>query len=106
VGLSFWCKLKGGDITIFVPEPHMQLNDGEKLVASFTISNQHFDLPGEGQRNTDTQSGSFETTVKADHAIFQSIAEAAFLSVRIKSKSMSFPLDTANIRDLTRACAP
>ncbi len=104
VGVSFWCKLGSSSIKLFVPGLHGKSSKPERAAADTTVAGKHVMLHGTVSPNTDSGTYDFEAILKTSDPLFVQLEQAPYFHVEISGKKVSFPLDTANINDLIRAC--
>ncbi len=104
VGISFWCTMGTGEISIFLPEadPAMQ---PEKTVP-FTISAAETVAQLEGKTTANEEAGttSLEAKVSDSQPIFAALKEADRFKVKVGAGENVYPLTDADVAGLLKLC--
>jgi hypothetical protein len=104
VGVSLWCTLHTGDITLYIAETDPNLKPGRNLSATATLDGHHFRLRGKTQANEETGSISFETTLPVTHPLFGLMQKTDRVRVHVGHEDIAFPLFDADVAGLIDAC--
>ena len=104
VGISFWCSLRSGEISVFVPNSDPKLKPGRQ--ASFTVSAGGRTVKLRGKTTANQQAGttSIEAKLADSNRLFASLAKADRFKVRIGGTEIVYPLIDADLPGLRDAC--
>jgi hypothetical protein len=104
VGLSFWCTQRSGLIKIFVPEGSIKLKPKEQVPLRLDIAAKTFRLKAIAESNKEAGTASLETEVPVNHPIFDALAQADRITVRVKKRKDIFPVQDLELSALLEVC--
>ncbi|CAN5150884.1 hypothetical protein BH10PSE7_BH10PSE7_40640 [soil metagenome] len=106
VGISFWCKIKSGEIHIFLAEAGEHLPAKKKSRLRILVGGKSYAFSGTVSRNEETGTMSLEAAVKAGSPVFDALRKAESFTVKVyRGDESAFPLPGADVDSLQRACA-
>lgn len=104
VGLSFWCPLHSGHISLFVPDAGHDLKAGPPTKLIVQLGGKTFTYSGKTQENEESGGTSVEAEMPAADALFTAFKGESRLSLTIAKDQQNFPLQGADVAGLIALC--
>jgi hypothetical protein len=104
VGLSFWCPLHSGRISLFVPDAGQDLKAGPPVKLVVQLGGKSFTYTGKTQANEESGGVSVEAELAAGDALFAAFKGQDRLSLTIAKEQQNFPLEGADAAGLVALC--
>lgn len=104
VGVSLWCTIRSGEISLFVPEADPTLKPGTTVPFTITAGATVVELKGETTANEEAGSTSLETKIPESSPIFAALTGADRFKIKVGSEENIFPLIDADVAGLLELC--
>ena len=104
VGISFWCTIQSGEISIFVPEADPTMKPGITVPFTITAGKTTAKLRGKTTANEEAESISLETKIADSNPIFAAMKQVDRFKVKVGSEENIFPLIDADVARLLALC--
>ena len=104
VGVSLWCKIGSGKITLMTPESGSKLRDGVAAPMAVSVQGKTYGLQGRTSIGSDAGSGSVETELKPNDPLFEALEKADRFSLEAAGHKTTFPLLDADVAGLLKLC--
>ena len=104
VGVSFWCTLRTGTITLFVPETDAKLKAKRGVRFSLTAADKIFQLKGQTTANEEAASISIEAKLATADPVFASLRKADRFKLNVGGEEIIYPLVEADFAGLLESC--
>jgi hypothetical protein len=104
VGISFWCTMGTGEISIFVPEADPDMKPGRTVPFTMTAGKTVAQLEGKTSANEMAGTTSLEASVSGSQPIFEALKEADRFKVKVGKEENIYPLIDADVAGLLRLC--
>lgn len=105
VGLSFWCEIGTGKISIFEPISHATLKRDKKIRIVLAMGENKFNIVAKASTTPDSRSASLEALVAVDGTVMQAASKAQAISVSAFGHKSSYPMFDADVAGLLRVCS-
>ena len=105
VGLSFWCEIGSGKISIFEPIAHAAIKKDKKIRVDLAIGEEKFNIVAKASTTPDSRSASLEAMVAVDGTVMKAASKAQIISVSAMGHKSSYPMFDADVSGLLRVCA-
>ncbi len=105
VGLSFWCEIGSGKISIFEPLDHKLLKKDKKIRIDLVLGDVKFNIVAKASTSPESRSASLEALVAVDGTVMQAASKAQIISVIALGRKSSYPMFDADVAGLLRLCA-
>ena len=105
VGLSFWCEIGSGKISIFEPITHAAIKKDTKIRIDLAIGDEKFNIVAKASTTPDSRSASLEALVAVDGTVMQAAGKAQIISVSALGHKSSYPMFDADVAGLQRVCS-
>jgi hypothetical protein len=105
VGLSFWCEIGKGKISIFAPVPHSNVNKDRKIHIDLKIDDEKFHIIAKASQTPGTTAASVEALVDRDGTVMQAVGKSQTFAVTALNHTASYPLIDADVEGLLRVCS-
>ena len=105
VGLSFWCEIGSGKISIFEPLDHKLLKKDKKIRIDLAIGDEKFNIVAKASTSPESRSASLEAQVAVDGTVMQAASKAQIISVTALGRKSSYPMFDADVAGLLRLCS-
>lgn len=105
VGLSFWCEIGNGKISIFEPLDHKLLKKDKKIRIDLVLGDEKFNIVAKASASPESRSASLEALVAVDGTVMQAMAKAQIISVTALGRKSSYPMFEADVAGLLRLCS-
>ncbi len=105
VGLSFWCKIGSGKVSIFERFDRAVIGKDQSIPVKLKIDNEEFVIKMQASVGNGSNSGSLEGPVSVNGTVMKAVSHASEFSITAFGRSMSYPLLDANVDGLLRTCA-
>ncbi|MBI2717531.1 MAG: hypothetical protein HY245_05550 [Rhizobiales bacterium] len=104
VGISFWCALHSGEVSIFVPGAGPKLKPGRRASFSISAGSRTVRLKGKTTANEAAGTTSIEAKLADTNPLFAALRQADRFKVRIAGTETVYPLLEADLPGLLEAC--
>jgi hypothetical protein len=104
VGLSFWCKIGSGKISMFYPVTWTDLEEGKEREIQVNVGGQTFNLSGKSAARTEAGAASLEIEIPAQSELIASAVKNDRLTLSVDKHRGVYPLTGANFEGLLRLC--
>ena len=104
VGISLWCPIRQGTVTIFVPEPGGSLPADREVTVTLTAGDKTTGIKGKTEVNEDAGLSSVEARIDAGNPFFDAMLKADRLRVTVGTEESIFPLADADVAGLLALC--
>jgi hypothetical protein len=104
-GLSFWCKIGSGTISIFAPFDRALIKSDHTTPVELMIDDQKFDIKMKVSRDPTSKTGSIEGPVSVSGTIMKAVEKANYISLTALGHRESYPLVDADVAGLLRICS-
>ena len=104
VGVSFWCTMGTGEISIFVPEADPSMKPGKTVPFTMTAGEMVARLEGKTTANEEAGTTSLEAKVSDSLPIFTAMKDADRFKVKVGKEENVYPLIDADVAGLLRLC--
>lgn len=104
VGLSLWCRLQSGRISLFVPVVG-KAREGQRLPLRLDLGGRVWRLPARLSRDDASGRLNAEADLRPITGITRALARAQVMKLRINGRDTAYPLGDADIPGLLAACA-
>jgi hypothetical protein len=105
VGLSFWCEIGKGKVSIFEPISHTELTKDQKIRIDLTMGEDKFNIVAKASTTPDSRSASLEAQVAVDGTVMQAASKAQTIAVSALGHKSSYPMFDADVDGLLRVCS-
>lgn len=105
VGLSFWCEIGTGKISIYEPVSHKLLKRDKKIRIDLSVDDQKFNIVAKATYSAETQSASLEAMVDVDGTVMAAVQRAQTIGVKALGHKSNYPLFDADVGGLLRVCS-
>jgi len=104
VGISFWCTMGTGEVSIFVPEADPAMEAGKTISFTMTAGETVAQLEGKTAANEEAGAVSLEAKVSDGEPIFTALKEADRFKVKVGKEEYVYPLTDADVAGLLKLC--
>ncbi len=104
VGVSLWCPVQSGEISIFVPEPEGTVKSGEAVTMVIKAGDVTAKLAAKSDISAETGAATVEAKTAADDSLFKALQEADRFYVSVGANEAIFPLTDADVGGLLELC--
>jgi hypothetical protein len=105
VGISFWCRMKSGQIRIFLPDANASLRPNRRTRIKFSVDGKTFRLQAKTLANEEAATTSIEALIDVGNPLFALLKQVDKFTIDVGTESQNFPLHGAEISGLLRVCA-
>ena len=91
VGLSFWCEIGKGKVSLFEPIDHTLLKKDKKIRIDLTMGDEKFKIVAKASTTPDSRSASLEAQVAVDGTVMQAASKAQTITVSALGHKSSCP---------------
>ncbi len=105
VGLSFWCEIGKGKISIFEPVNHRLLKNNKKIRIDLTIDNEKFNIVAKASPSPESRSASLEALVDVNGTVMKAVGRSQTITFSALGQKSSYPLFDADVTGLLRVCS-
>jgi hypothetical protein len=103
-GLSFWCKIGTGKISIFVPFSRDLIKNDQNAPVELSVDGEIFKIKMKASIDPNSKSGSLEGPVGVSGTVMKAVANANVFSLTAFGRRENYPLIDADIAGLLRVC--
>lgn len=104
VGLSFWCKIGSGTVSMFYPVPWTDLKDNATVRIRVEAGRTKLVLRGKATSSSEGGKASLEVTLRPDSEIFTAMKNNEYVVLRVLAHKASYPLEGTDIDGLLSLC--
>ena len=106
VGVSLWCPLRKGVVSLFVPEPTEDLEKLKRKTLPVTVKagTETATFAGKVDINPDTPASSVEIQIPVTHPLLVAMQSADRFDVKVDKAEVVFPLYDADVAGLLDLC--
>jgi len=104
VGISFWCTLGSGEISIFVPEADPAMKPGKTVPFTLIAGETVAELEGRTSANEEAGTSSLEAKVPDSQPFFAALKEVDRFRVTVGREENVYPLIDADVAGLLALC--
>jgi hypothetical protein len=104
VGLSFWCAIGSGKISLYLPLTVPMLRAGQRADMSVDVDGKLFHLTGTAAKGDIDGHMTVEGPFRLKDKLLLALKGAAGITVTIKGRSTTYPLNDADFSGLESAC--
>lgn len=104
VGLSLWCPIRQGVVNVFVPESAETLATSKTAKIEVSAGDVTESLTGTVEVNAEAGLASVEAKLDAGDKLFEAMAKADRLRVKLGSAETVYPLYDADVPGLLALC--
>jgi hypothetical protein len=107
VGVSLWCPIGKGVVSLFLPVPTEQAPKGKGKAMPVTVSAGAVTetLRGQVDHNPESAVSSLEAEIAAEHPLILAMRETDRFSVKAGEQDIIFPLFGSDLEGLLALCA-
>ena len=105
VGFSMWCKVRSGEIEIFLPETDPALAPDQTISFKMAAGDATGEFKGKTSANEMSDTISLEAKLSDNDPIFAGLLEADRFRVKVGAEEIVIPLFDADIAGLLALCA-
>jgi hypothetical protein len=105
VGLSFWCEIGKGKISIFAPVPHSNVSKDKRIHIDLKIDDAKFNIIAKASQTPGTTAASVEALVDPKGTVMQAVMKSQTFAVTALEHTASYPLIGADVEGLLRVCS-
>ena len=104
VGISFWCTMGTGEVSIFLPEADPAMKPGKTVSFTIVAGETVAQLEGTTTANEEAGAPSLEAKVSDSEPIFAAMKEADRFKVKMGKEENVYPLIDADLAGLLKLC--
>ncbi len=104
IGISFWCTMGTGEISIFVPEADASMESGLTVPFTMAAGETMAKLQGKTTANEEAGTTSLEARISVSEPIFEALKDADRFKVKVGQEENVYPLIDADVGGLLRLC--
>lgn len=104
VGISFWCTMGTGEISIFLPEADPDMKPEQTVPFTIRAGETVAELEGKTTANEEAGITSLEAKVSGSEPIFAALKEADRFKVKVGKEENVYPLTDADVAGLLKLC--
>jgi hypothetical protein len=104
-GLSFWCKIGSGTISIFAPFDRDLIKKDHTVPVELIVGDQKFNIKMKATVDINSKTGSIEGPVSVDGTVMKAVANGTSISLNTLGHKASYPLVDADVAGLLRTCS-
>jgi hypothetical protein len=104
VGVSLWCGMRSGEISIFVPEVDSSLEPGKTIAFTLAAGKTVAKLEGKTTANEEAGTTSLEARVSDSQPVFAAMKKADRFKIRAGKEENVYPLIDADVTGLLALC--
>ncbi len=105
VGLSFWCKIGSGKISIYERFDRAIIGKAQSTPVKLKIDSEEFDIKMQASVGNGSNSGSLEGPVSVTGTVMNAVSRASEFSITAFGRTMSYPLMDADVDGLLKTCS-
>ncbi len=105
VGLSFWCKIGSGKISIFERFDREVIQKDQIAKVKLKVDAEVFDIKMQASVSNDSKAGSLEGPVSVDGTVMKAVLHAQSFSLTAFGHTSSYPLVDAEVDGLLKTCS-
>jgi hypothetical protein len=105
VGLSFWCKIGSGKISIFTAFNRDLIGKDQTAKARLKVDDQVFDIKMLASTGLGSKTGSLEGPVSVTGTVMKAVQHASQFSITAFGHTMSYPMIDADVGGLLATCS-
>jgi hypothetical protein len=103
-GLSFWCKIGSGTVSIFAPFDRNLIKKDQTAPVELAIDEQKFAIKMKASLDVSSKTGSLQGPVSVDGTVMQAVANSNTFSFTAFGQRKNYPLADADVAGLLRVC--
>jgi hypothetical protein len=104
-GLSFWCKIGSGKISIFTPFARDLIKRNRQASVELMVDAQSFNIKMKARMDPHSKTGSLEGPVDVKGTVMQAVQSASGFSITAFGRKVTYPLIDADVEGLLRTCS-
>ncbi len=104
VGISFWCTLGTGEISLFMPETDSDMEAGKIISFTLTAGETVAQIKGKTTANEEAGAISLEAKISDGEPLFAALTEADRFKVKVGKEEYVYPLTDADVAGLLNLC--
>jgi hypothetical protein len=106
VGVSFWCKIGGKRVKLFVADAaRTKPATGKRSTMKLLANQQAFSLPAQLGRQANHDHYSAETDIALGGKVLQALSVSTQFEIEFPSQNTIFPFDSDNVAAFQRVCS-
>jgi hypothetical protein len=103
-GLSFWCKIGSGTVSIFAPFDRSLIKKDQTAPVELAIDEQKFAIKMKASLDVNSKTGSLQGPVSVNGTVMQAVTNANTFSFTAFGQRKNYPLADADVAGLLRVC--
>jgi hypothetical protein len=104
IGLSFWCKIGTGSVTLFYPVTWTDLKNNGTVRIHVELGSERYLLRGKASSRRAGSSASLEAELELDSQLFEGVKRNDYIVLRVLGHRAAFPLQDADFDGLINLC--
>jgi hypothetical protein len=104
VGLSFWCKIGSGSISMFYPVTWRDFPDNSTVTVSAEIGPSKLKFKGKASARSEGAPASIEVPLTLNAKLFKSMKTSDHIVLKVRGHSAAYPLSGADVDGLLSLC--
>jgi hypothetical protein len=104
IGLSFWCKIGTGSVTLFYPVTWTDLKNNGTVRIHVELGSERYLLRGKASSRRAGSSASLEAELELDSQLFEGVKRHDYIVLRVLGHRAAFPLQDADFDGLINLC--
>jgi hypothetical protein len=105
VGLSFWCKIGSGKISIFATFDRDLIKKDQKADVQLLVDAEKFDIKMQASIGSGSRTGSLEGPVSVDGTVMKAVEGSQSFRLTAFGHSATYPLIDADVNGLRHTCS-
>jgi hypothetical protein len=105
VGLSFYCEIGSGKVSIFMPIDRQLITKDAKVPVLLKVDDTEFPIQMQASKSEGSRSGGLDGPVKVDGTVMQAMNGAREFSIFALGKAMNFPMLDADVDGFVKVCS-
>lgn len=104
IGLSFWCKIGSGSVSMFYPVTWTGLKNNAIVKIRVEAGDTNLLLRGKATSSTEGGTASLEVALQPGADIFTALKKSDYVVLRVLAHKAAYPLQDADIDGLLSLC--
>jgi len=104
VGISLWCEIGNGQMSVFLPETRVPLRVGEAVPMTVTVDGVQKQLRGSAAKDPASGQMTVEAKFSLKDILISRLQGGQTISVRVKGHDNNFPFADADFAGLVDDC--
>ncbi len=104
VGLSFWCKIGSGSVSMFYPVTWRDFPDNSAVTVRAEIGPAKLKFKGKASARSEGAPASIEVPLALNAKLFKSMKTSDHFVLKVRGHSAAYPLSGADVDGLLSLC--